>query len=318
MPTKDIYQLQAGDKIGPYTVLQRISNGGMAWVCRVRLGDNDQLALKISRMRNAQDENANTALRKEAELLQTLEHKRVVRIFPIHDDNRRAEGRRDFYAARALNLDHHPWYFVMEHLSGGTVQNYIKSLGKPLTAGEAANIAGNVALALHYMHSKGLSHNDVKPDNVLFRTPPRNGARYDPVLIDFGIAANASKQPGAASLYISPPERVRKIKGMDAPETPEDPGKPDTWAVGVLLYYMLTTAFPFPALAENTLTSQILTKDPSRPRDLNPRVPAALSDFVVDYCLAKEPIRRASMLDVINFLKPYGAGERGRVCSAKQ
>ncbi len=318
--TKSVHQLQPGDTIGPYTVLKPISNGGMAWVLRVQLGHNDQLALKISRMRDANDEAVNIALRKEAELLEKLNHKRIVRIFPIHDEERRAEGRRDFHVARAMHIHHKPWYFVMEHLSGGTVQDYVKSLGRTLTTGEATNIAGNVALALHHMHAHGLSHNDVKPDNVLFRTPPRNGQRYDPVLIDFGIAANAAKKPDASSLYITAPERVRQIKDLPpaSPTTaPTNPSHADTWAVGILLYFMLTGKIPFSAFIEDQLIHQILNHTPPAPAKLNPEVPAAVSDFVLERCLAKNPAQRASIPEMAHFLTPYGAGDRGLVRSAR-
>lgn len=293
-----MFTLKAADPLGPYRVERVLRQGGMAVVALARDRDGLPLALKVARLRDdATDEAVQTALRREAEVLQRLNHKRVIKILPLEGPGA------DRYLARAVAITGSPWFFALEYLAGGTLTEHLQRVGA-LSLNEAVHLAGNISLGLYHAHDRGQAHNDIKADNIMFRRPVAPGEAPDPVVIDFGIAAPVNRQQDqAGSTFVMSPERVLAMRGQHAPERGADAARSDVWSLGVLLYQMLTARLPFPALAEHSLTSQILNSTPAPIPSLNPRVPAEVDVFVRERCLAKQPTGRATLLDVLRFLE---------------
>ncbi|MBL8093729.1 MAG: serine/threonine protein kinase [Anaerolineales bacterium] len=300
-----MFTLRPADPLGPYRVERVLRQGGMAVLALARDRDALPLALKVARLRgDATDEAVQTAVRREAEILQRLSHKRVVRILPLEGAGA------DRYLARAVAVPGAPWFFALEYLAGGTLTDHLQAAG-PLSLNEAVHVAGNVALGLYHAHDRGQAHNDLKADNIMFRRPVAPGEAPEPVLIDFGIAAPLNRQQDqAGSTFIMSPERVLAMRGQHAPERAADAGRSDVWSMGVLLYQMLTGRLPFPALAEHSLTSQILNSTPAPIPALNPRVSAEVDGFVRERCLAKQPTARASLLELLRFLETVRGQQR--------
>jgi len=302
--------LKQGDSIGPFTYEEELKRGGMACILKVRAPWSVDYAMKLSLVgySSERDEMNKIAIRGEADLLAQLKHLRIVRVIPIPRNRLHKAG--DKYYARAYKMEDEPWYFVMEYLQGGNLSDHLKQVGL-LTVAEATNIVGNICLGLYYLHSKGLSHNDLKVENIAFRKPIRRGEPFGPVLIDFGTAAGVKDySEDAGTPYTMSPERLRVARGLDAPEVSAriDVRKAETWSIGVLLYQALSCKPPFPSRNVRTLTSQILNDTPSTLRKYNQEVPGELDTFIVDYCLCKDPNYRPTIEEVLRYLKPYGSG----------
>lgn len=289
-----------------------LRQGGMAVVALARDREGLPIALKVARLRgDAADEAVQTALRREAEVLQRLSHKRVVRILPLEGSTG------DRYLARAVVMPGSPWFFAVEYLAGGTLNEHIQRSGA-LSLNEAVHIAGNVALGLYHAHERGQAHNDVKADNVMFRRPVVASESTEPVLIDFGIAAPINRaQDQAGSTFVMSPERVLAMRGQIAPERAADAAAGDVWSLGVLLYQMLTGRLPFPALAEHSLTSQILNSTPAPIPSLNPRVTPDIDGFVRERCLAKQAAARATLIEVLRFLESLRSSQRASLSALR-
>jgi serine/threonine-protein kinase len=269
----------------------------MATVVRAVGKDGIEVALKISRL--ASDPFYATALKAETEILQKLDHPGVVKIYPIHSDIGKM-----VYMERATELTGHPWFFVMEFLEGASLRDYLKQVNI-LTPGEATAVARDVSLALSYVHSKGYTHNDVKTDNILFRKLLTKNSCFEPVLIDFGIAAKIRRiQRDAGALQWMSPERLHQVREELAPEVQVDPVKVDVYAVGVLLYRMLTTKMPFTGLTDSGVTSAILYKTPESIHTVNPKVPPDLDELILS-CMAKRPEARPTTSQLVTELKRY-------------
>ena len=129
-------------------------------------------------------------------------YKRQVRLFLLPRDDRAPVA-----YARAIELPGHPYFFAMEYLAGGTLDDMLKEF-KKLLLPEAAAIGLSVARALDHMHQKNYAHNDLKLENIVFRYPVVAGQAYSPTLIDFGIATRTRLQAAAGSIYIMSPEAV--------------------------------------------------------------------------------------------------------------
>lgn len=311
-----------GTTIGPFTILEAMpaGHGGMARVFIAVVGqhaaaagvDNleslpDRVALKIARvlapdgMPTPSDQAFYfEALSNEVETLKRLRHPNIVRLFPI------PRGLpRNPYAARATELDGAPWFCAMEYLGGGSLESRLKALGI-LPLPEALEIAYQIGLALDHIHVKGMTHLDMKPDNILFRYPVGAAGstlrNLQPVLIDFGIAAKMSKVgPQAGSIPFMAPERVRMMRGEVAPELAADLAKADVYGLGVLLYRMVAGHLPYENLPRDQLTSAILDTQPKSPRQLNPSLSAKIDEIVMA-TLAKEPGQRPSINEVVTRL----------------
>lgn len=311
-----------GTTIGPFTILEAMpaGHGGMARVFIAVVGqhaavagvDNleslpERVALKIARVLTPDGMPTPSdqafyfeALSNEVETLKRIRHPNIVRLFPI------PRGLpRNPYAARATEMDGAPWFCAMEYLGGGSLESRLKALGI-LPLPEALEIAYQIGLALDHIHVKGMTHLDMKPDNILFRYPVGAAGstlrNLQPVLIDFGIAAKMSKVgPQAGSIPFMAPERVRMMRGEVAPELTADLAKADVYGLGVLLYRMLAGHLPYENLPRDQLTSAILDTAPRSPRQLNPTLSAKIDEIIMS-TLAKDPGQRPAINEVVTRL----------------
>ncbi|WP_442505850.1 protein kinase domain-containing protein [Novipirellula sp. SH528] len=157
-------------------------------------------------------------------------------------------------------------YIVTEFLEGPTLYEYISS--KSIGPNEAAKLVANLASALGHAHTQMVVHRDVKPGNVIM-TKDRG-----PVLVDFGLAIaedNDGSQIGdimGTVQYMAPEQIEGQAHRID--------GRTDIYALGVLMYQLLTNRVPFRSSNKNEIRRQILQDDPQPLRQLAPDVPEAL------------------------------------------
>ncbi len=189
----------------------------------------------------------------------------------------------------------------------------MRGLG-PLSLSEAAIICHQVGLALEYIHGEGFAHNDVKPDNVLFRRRLQMGELLEPVLIDFGVAAKLVRPQLDGSVVYMAPERLQESRDPSAPEmlARADPSKADVWSMGILLYRLLVGREPFLGLTDRSITSAILRGMPASMTKRRQDLPRQLDQFVIEGCLAKDPKLRVKMRDFNAVIGRYAGDWRVR------
>ena len=174
-------------------------------------------------------------------------------------------------------------FLVMEYVAGKTLEDKLDP--SVLTIQRACAWAADLAGALALAHRAGIIHGDVKPGNILVT------AESKVKLGDFGIARFASQISGSGNLMGTPaylaPEQIQG--------EPQDP-RSDQFALGVVLYQLLTGFRPFDGSSVGAVCAQILNAEPVPPSRHNPLVPAAL-DRIVARCLAKNPKDRFTGCD---------------------
>ena len=281
-------------EIGSYQEVEEIGRGGMAVVYRAVTPANRQVvAIKLMAGDLTGDLSFRKRFQREAEVLQRLIHPAIV---PILDHG-----------------EHHGQpYLVMPYLDGGTLADRLQ--GGPRPPGEVALLA-RIAGALDSAHRQGVIHRDVKPNNILFDAAGR------PFLTDFGIvkllddAATAVTQTGTSlgtPGYMSP-EQVRGL--------PLD-GRCDVYALGVVLFEMLTGRLPFTAANPYTQAFQHISDPIPNARAINPALAAGWQP-IIERALAKERDSRyptawaiiqnaANLIDLSAPIRPPGAATPAR------
>jgi len=257
-----------GEVVGGFTLEVRLGAGGYGTVYRARRGD-ELFAVKLLYLPRT----GAWAFR-EVEVLLRLHHAGLVRV--------EAHGYHG----------HHPevgplfLFLVMEYVPGLPLDEYAERHNPP--ARWAAGAALALAAQLSVAHAAGVVHRDVKADNVVVR---RDGAA---VLVDYGLgtfpgALSVSGGLFLASLRLRPPEVWRFLRG-EAPVGVryEASARDDLWALGVLLYWLLTGTWPFRGEREDEVEAAVLDTPLVPPHERNPRVPRALSAVCVRL-LEKEP-----------------------------
>ena len=284
-----------GYTIGQFTIVSAISRGGMAEIFEaVDKRDNRKVILKIGR-NDIRDTIYNDAIRKEAMLLGNLSHFRcpgIVQVQPISYVGRIKEPT---YSERALSINGQPWYYVMELLSGGSLAAQLEKK-KILPLSEAATIGIAMANVLEYLHhpTVNIAHLDIKPENIMFRYPLEKHNPLEPVLIDFGVAALQGERASGGTLPTMSPEYIEKARNQVAPEMQVDLSKVDIYALGVVMYKMVTGKYPFSGWGSQGLSSSILKGVYKPPTQLNHKLPSYVDDFIALW-MNRSPAHRPSL-----------------------
>ncbi|HEX3642345.1 MAG TPA: serine/threonine-protein kinase, partial [Ktedonobacteraceae bacterium] len=162
-------------------------------------------------------------------------------------------------------------YLVMPYASHGTLADLLKQKGA-LSPQEAGTLLEQIASALHFAHEQGVLHRDIKPSNILLREP---SYAY---LADFGIAKSQDQKSSLTQVgtVIGTPEYM-------APELLEEPASSssDIYALGIVLYQMLTGRVPFQGKTVLTVLQKHVQEPPVRPSLINPALVPAIEQVVL-------------------------------------
>jgi len=260
---------------GRYQVIEEIGKGGMGSVYKVldkELGE--MVALKLLNPEIAADESMVGRFRHELRLARKITHKNVCRMFD-------------------LSIEKGEPFITMEYVSGEDLKSTIRRVGK-LPVEKSVDITIQVCQGLTEAHNLGVVHRDLKPQNVMLDS---QGFAH---IMDFGIArstmdenAKEAQQIIGTPDYMSP----EQAEGLEADH------RSDIYALGIILFEMLTGNLPFKG---NTLESVLLkhqSEAPPDPRKFIPSIPSELSRIILR-CLTKEKERRyQSVEELISELK---------------
>ena len=241
-----------------YRNLRKIGEGGMAQVYLAeRVQDGLQVVLKVLDPKLREDELFRKRFIQEFRLIAGLRNEHVAQIY---DQGFAGE---------------HP-YIAMEYISGGTLATRIH---EGLTSLESLRITSQIARALDAIHSRGVIHRDLKPQNILFRDPDR------PVLVDFGLA----KSVGAHTTLTRHGEVIATPRYMSPEQCLGKPAdhRSDLYSLGVIFYEMLTSRRLYEAEGPAGLVYQHV-------HGPIPRLPERLAGYqgILDRVLAKNPEER--------------------------
>jgi beta-lactam-binding protein with PASTA domain len=247
---------------GRYRVISRLGSGGMA---EVYLAEDQllsrQLAMKVLHHHFAEDQEFVERFRREASSAAGLSHPNIVGIFDRGEWNG-------------------TYYIAMEYVAGRSRKEVVRELGA-LDPATAIDIVTQILRAARFAHKRGVIHRDLKPHNVILDEEGR--AR----VTDFGIArAGASEMTLTGSImgtaqYLSPEQAQGQLVS----------GRSDLYAVGIILYELLTGVVPFDGETAVAIAFKQVSAQARAPSERQPAVPAAL-DAVVLRALAKDPTQR--------------------------
>ena len=265
-------------EVDGYEILAELGHGGMGVVYKAHQHRLSRfVALKMIRAGSLAKPEDLARFRIEAEAVAQQRHPNIIQIFDIGE-----VGGLPFVA--------------LELLEGGSLDTFLAGTPQP---GEAsAKLSATLARAIHAAHQAGIIHRDLKPSNVMF------GADGTPKITDFGLAKRLEDEGytetgqvlGSPS-YI-PPEQAQGRAKEVGPAA-------DVYALGAILYEMLTGRPPFKGKTPVETVMQVLNEDPVPPSHLQSQVPRDLETICLK-CLAKEPRKRyASALALADDLDRY-------------
>jgi len=247
-----------------YEILEQIGRGGMGVVYKARqIKLNRLVALKMILGGANAGADELQRFRTEAEVVAQIQHPNIVQIYEVGEQDGRP-------------------YFSLEYVAGGTLASLMQ--GKPLEPAAAAQLIRQLARAIQAAHQRGIIHRDLKPANVLM-TPEGT-----PKITDFGLAKDLSDigqtRTGAilgTPSYMAPEQALGKTKDL-GPAT-------DVYALGAILYQLLTGLAPFRAESALRVLRLVEKEEPVPPRRLEAQVPRDLETICLK-CLEKNPKRR--------------------------
>ncbi|HZS76170.1 MAG TPA: protein kinase [Ktedonobacteraceae bacterium] len=310
-------------RFGKYELQEPLGRGGMAEVWKAldsRLSRH--VAIKFLHANLQEDPNFSARFTREARVVAGLRHPNIAQIYDF-DIVEGGEG--DTFPANATA------YMVMEYIQGQSLAQYLHNTSyKQIfpSGAEVIQLFTPLSLALDYAHQQGVIHRDIKPANILLdsRRTLQN-AIGEPLLVDFGLAKvqNAETQTLSGEilgtpLYIAP----EQLQGRPAS------AQSDIYALGAILYEMVTGVQPFRGEVLTFVFMKHLTETPTAPHLLNPQLPPAISDVIMQ-SLAKDPdarfpsatamtiaLAQAFNISLPEYLKQVATGQNTILMSASQ
>jgi len=262
--------MEAGTDLGPYRVLRKLGAGGMGEVYAAtdtRLGRT--VAIKVLPKEMVQDGESLRRFQQEANTVASLNHPNIVQVYDVGS----AEDGSPF--------------LVMELLEGESLRTRMDS--KPMPLRKVTEISAQLARSLGAAHAKGIIHRDLKPENVYLTKP--GPAK----ILDFGLAKLSRKQEAlvqddATRALFTKPGMVMGTVGYMAPEQVEGleaDGRADIFALGIIMWEMLSGQRPFRKDSSIDTLHAILREDPP---EISPElnIPSAM-ERILRRCLEKDP-----------------------------
>jgi serine/threonine protein kinase len=290
-------------EIGRFRVLREIGRGGFGVVMLAHDPERQEpVALKVPRAEMLLNPKARERFLLEAKTVASLQHPQIVKVLEVGDTDSIC-------------------YIATAYCPGQSLDRFLADAQQqrrpPLTFRQIALVVEQLAGAVDHVHQRGILHRDLKPSNVLLW--PREEAElsvdelpFIPQLTDFGLAKfveqgledTTSSMLVGTPLYMAP-EQAECRRAEIGPAT-------DVYALGAILYELLTGTPPFVGIGFVNLLDRIRSETPLSPSRLRRGTPAAL-DRICLKCLAKEPRDRyASAADLADDLQRFGAGQSVR------
>jgi serine/threonine-protein kinase len=251
------------NQIGRYEIKGELGRGGMASVYRaLDPRFKREVAIKVLPREFLHDPTFRARFEREAQTIAALEHPAIV---PVHD----------------YGEENDQPYLVMRLMTGGTLAERLTH--GPLSAEETVRVLSRLAPALDRAHSLGIIHRDLKPGNILF------DGDGNPHIADFGLAKmmQSNTQLSGTGVMGTPaymsPEQAKGEKEVD--------GRADLYALGAIVYQMLTGKLPYEADTPIAVALKHVTEPPPRLREARPDLPSA-ADTVIARAMAKTPDER--------------------------
>ena len=270
------------DVIGRYEILHELGRGAMGVVFAARHSELERtVALKVVPLGPRPEELAVARFRGEAKTLATLQHPNIVQIYDL--DVADGEG-----------------ILAMELVGGGSLA--AKIAGRPQATNWSASLVAVLARAVAHAHGVGIVHRDLKPGNVLLT---EDGS---PKIVDFGLARCVTRDDGHTTTgailgtpsYMAPEQAAGQSDVAPAA---------DIYALGAILYDLLTGRPPFQGQTPLDTLQQVLREEPVPPGRLMPATPRDLETICLK-CLEKEPARRyATAAELADDLDRFARGE---------
>jgi serine/threonine-protein kinase len=252
-----------GRTLGAYQVLGVIGKGGMGEVYQGQ-GNGKTVAVKILPEDLARQEDFRKRFAREAQTLADFDHPNIVKMY----DSGETDG---------------VFYMALEYVEGQELAHLIKQQGA-IPFEQVHPFVQDFAAALDYAHRKGLVHRDIKPSNIMIRLKADKETQ-EAVLMDFGIAKIQDARTGITGTGVigtidyMAPEQIMAAKEVDH--------RADIYALGVVLYEMLTGERPFKGSAGQVLFAH-LQQPPPDPRDQSDNIPSKVAHAIMR-AMSKKP-----------------------------